>query len=574
MDKYYASFEGPAEHQNMFTYMSRDFLNQTPGAHLIPYHEGLKDLQKSSSSCNLCRVIYHTITPTLSKLEAFEQTSAYSSDVLSYKLALSGQKNEQGMQVVGYREEEFTIHALLGAIGFAVDQESKLSDVLKRRKIPSSPQSKDGLELMQRWTLECTTQHGHQHVSKLLPTRLLKYDEWTGKVTLCSNVPADTTYAALSHCWGSVQPLTLNTNTAQQLHDGILIEAFPRTFQDAFWVTQKLRIPYLWIDSLCIIQDSNDDWVRESARMCDVYGNAYLTIAATKSKNSSEGFLRPRSEPFYTDITFMGGDAPVNVSVFPMPNSHVGAPHRIIDLDEDPLSTRCWAFQERYLSPRTLHFAKAQMYFECESCFEAQAGYTEPVDHPRPFNVPKREGREQDEKQIRVDWNFMVARYTQRYITMDSDKLPALGGLAARVSFEFAQQGSTCEYLAGLWKENLFCDLFWLALDHEPKRQDPRSYSAPSWSWASVNHPVHYHYHDESENLAILRDAKVNLENDESPFGKVTGGWIHLSAIMIHPCTVDERNRMFFLEQDSHLCIKVQWDPPNCRAALLGTEVE
>lgn len=106
----------------MFTYMSRDFLNQTPGAHLVPYYKGLLELQESSSTCDLCRVIYHTITPTLSKLERFEQTCPYSSDVASYKLALCGQKNGQEVQVVAYREEEFTIHALLGAIGFAVDQ--------------------------------------------------------------------------------------------------------------------------------------------------------------------------------------------------------------------------------------------------------------------------------------------------------------------------------------------------------------------------------------------------------------------------------------------------------------------
>ncbi|WJG35583.1 uncharacterized protein FOBCDRAFT_203540 [Fusarium oxysporum Fo47] len=99
--------------------------------------------------------------------------------------------------------------------------------------------------------------------------------------------------------------------------------------------------------------------------------------------------MRPKSESFYTDITFLGGNTPVNVSVFPMPNSHVGAPHRIIDLDEDPLSKRCLAFQERYFSPRTLHFAQAQMYFGCESCFEAQEGHTEPVrwDPPK-YGLP------------------------------------------------------------------------------------------------------------------------------------------------------------------------------------------
>ena len=173
---------------------------------------------------------------------------------------------------------------LIEAIG------SPFVSIIYGRTIPKSPRSKDSLKSIQKWLSTCLTHHKHEVFYTAKPSRLLNYDWDRGIIYSCSSFPSDIKYAAPSHCWGSVQPLTLNTHTKHHLEEGLPLDAFPKTFQDAFRVIQQLAIPYIWIDSLCIVQDDHDDWVHESARMCDVYGNAHLTIAADRARNCSEGF--------------------------------------------------------------------------------------------------------------------------------------------------------------------------------------------------------------------------------------------------------------------------------------------
>jgi hypothetical protein len=69
----------------------------------------------------------------------------------------------------------------------------------------------------------------------------------------------------------------------------ISINDLSRTFQDAVRITRELGERYLWIDSLCIIQDDEDDWAREAALMAEVYRNSYCTLTGLSSKDSTEG---------------------------------------------------------------------------------------------------------------------------------------------------------------------------------------------------------------------------------------------------------------------------------------------
>lgn len=114
-------------------------------------------------------------------------------------------------------------------------------------------------------------------------------------------------YVALSHCWGPSQPFILTTASETAFRNGIPFQALPRTFQDAVTITRLLCLRYLWIDSLCILQDDKDDWERESANMADVYRNAYLTIAASNAASHAEGFLQPRA-PSSAVCGFDGSD--------------------------------------------------------------------------------------------------------------------------------------------------------------------------------------------------------------------------------------------------------------------------
>jgi hypothetical protein len=97
--------------------------------------------------------------------------------------------------------------------------------------------------------------------------------------------------AALSYCWGEEQPsATLNSNLSTYLLNGIDTSLLPQTIQDAVTVTRRLGIQYLWVDSLCIIQDSDDDKAHEIGRMSQIYSNAYVTISASSSAKCTTGF--------------------------------------------------------------------------------------------------------------------------------------------------------------------------------------------------------------------------------------------------------------------------------------------
>jgi heterokaryon incompatibility protein (HET) len=101
-------------------------------------------------------------------------------------------------------------------------------------------------------------------------------------------------YIALSYCWGSVSAYKTTVNTKNDHMSGINFDCLPRTIQDTIVLTRYLGLQYLWIDCLCIVQDDREDWERESYRMGSVYQNSYLTIAASRAKDCSEGFLGKR----------------------------------------------------------------------------------------------------------------------------------------------------------------------------------------------------------------------------------------------------------------------------------------
>jgi hypothetical protein len=87
----------------------------------------------------------------------------------------------------------------------------------------------------------------------------------------------------LSHCWGLVDFFKLTTKTLSLMLAGIGTDTLASTFQDAIRTARFLGVEYLWIDALCILQDSKEDWELESATMGKVYGNGLCNLAATVS---------------------------------------------------------------------------------------------------------------------------------------------------------------------------------------------------------------------------------------------------------------------------------------------------
>ena len=130
-------------------------------------------------------------------------------------------------------------------------------------------------------------------------------------------------------------------------------ETLPATFQDAILVTRGLGLDYIWIDSLCIVQDDSADWMQEAGTMKDIYTNSYLTIAALIAPNAHYGLFRnpkPVNPPGELQAANLKG-APFSIYTRRYNHSDF-SPHY------HPLMNRAWTFQELILSPRVLFFRK------------------------------------------------------------------------------------------------------------------------------------------------------------------------------------------------------------------------
>ena len=160
---------------------------------------------------------------------------------------------------------------------------------------------------LRQWISECDKTHGacRRNITDppRLPTRVLEIQAPL-RVRLFSpsvDSPIHAPYVSLSHCWGGMVPLRLTKETLNTFQNtGILWDALPLTFKHALMITWQLDIRYVWIDSLCIIQDDGDDWKREAANMAGIYSGSYLTLAATSAANSSVGFFE--SEPISYEV--------------------------------------------------------------------------------------------------------------------------------------------------------------------------------------------------------------------------------------------------------------------------------
>ena len=288
-------------------------------------------------------------------------------------------------------------------------------------------------------------------------------------------------YVCLSHCWGEATPLRTTTENLAANLASLPWSKIPRTYQEAITLTRCLGIEYLWVDSLCIIQDDNADWRRESAEMCNVYEHAYLTIAATAAENAKQGLFMHAQRARFS----MAGRTPEQ----PFRVMALGACRHPTDFPVDPslpfwpLLQRAWVFQERLLSPRVVHFCDEEVLWECREHALCECGFM--TDRT---TLGKREYskalNQEEPGRIQELWHEMVERYSLLSLSFGADKLPALAGLARQISRK--RPGS--RYLAGLWSDSVVADLLWLPTNATASR--PITWRAPSWSWASIDGPV------------------------------------------------------------------------------------
>ncbi|KAK6608312.1 hypothetical protein H4I95_03692 [Botrytis cinerea] len=169
-------------------------------------------------------------------------------------------------------------------------------------------------------------------------------------------------YFTLSHCWGGQIETVLTTSNLQSLQKEIKMTSLPANFRDAILITRALGFQFLWIDSLCIIQDSKYDWGIESKKMGETYRNSALTIGAAAAHKAADGMLHSGSQssrdikPKLKLSKDSGSDDVVEIA------SSIQRPENLTELFESgPLQSRAWALQERILSPRILCYTNDKL---------------------------------------------------------------------------------------------------------------------------------------------------------------------------------------------------------------------
>lgn len=405
--------------------------------------------------------------------------------------------------------------------------------------VPSRPVGPvDDVTIITRWLKYCATNHRkcRKTASELgdflrdevvtLPTRVVDVigtAENGHQPFLLETKGLKGRYLTLSHCWGSVKVTTTTCLTIDLFKERISTHALCQNFRDAILVTQRLGFQYIWIDSLCIIQDRYEDWDIESSQMARIYNLSTLTISAASASSAEEGFLWPRIsyEEISAKIPHRDRSGKLNSYYYlAEPVKDFGK-----EVEDGPLNTRGWTLQERILSRRNVFFGKDQFHWECQ-----EAQWSESTDLIKQEFIDTSSGisalrhivhlAPDASHSVYTLWYSLVQAYTKRALTNDADILPALSGIVS-VFYKRLQVQHSNRYVAGLWTGDLARGLLWKSFGRLPEHQ--QKVRQPSWSWVSHYGRIEFGREVNSVLAVVdIQDVDVDVKlSGKDQFGRV-----------------------------------------------------
>ncbi|KAF4337775.1 het-domain protein [Fusarium beomiforme] len=443
----------------------------------------------------------------------------------------------------------------------------------------SSTDSDAAWDMMRHWISECQQNHVDsglrmEEAAPWYPTRLLDLGDPNSTsvprlIETATSIPQGP-YLSLSHCWGTKYHICATKDNLKTLYVGI--SGLPKTFLHAIAATRNLGYRYLWIDSLCIVQDDEQDWAREAALMHKVYTNADCNLAATASQDSSGGLFFERHGLRGQCVAKIEGGGRIDSFV-----------DRILfwrEIHDAPLHNRAWVYQEWLMSKRTIHFARNQVFWECDHLCACEV-FPDGLPDCIRYNGKKRfagmigNATSMKKREMDVDgpetgttllplWLNLVMEYTKRKLTKSRDRLPALSGIAKWLQPHLDNP----QYLAGLWNNaNLTRQLTWSLCS--PKNPRPH-YRAPSWSWAAIDGHVLWTswFGVFTPGLDIIEASTTPSGSD--PTGSVSRGHLLVKGNMARVNIIEHETwpillREYETQETSNRATEMQntWDNPN-----------
>ncbi|KAI0179667.1 heterokaryon incompatibility protein-domain-containing protein [Hypoxylon sp. FL1284] len=453
---------------------------------------------------------------------------------------------------------------LAGEFYVIASNDDPTSAAITSRPIAIDPASKETFAKLRENLESCLRTEGihtscKDTVGSYVPSRLLKLEassQGPPKVQLCSP-DEPKRYAVLSYCWGGDQAHKTTSATLTANYVDIRWDSLPLSIQDAIKVTLNIDLEYIWVDSICIVQDDDKDKQREIASMPRIYNESVVTIVAARAKSARDGFLHPLDTSRYEGKIFKLG--------FKCEHSTSGHVYLVKETqynygESDPIDSRAWTLQESYLSKRIIRYSSKQCSMICQISpskpqivdgwtleqsydapdienilFPASELVVSPEDiakwkhyYKEEHGTDPLEPREDEQSDIYNNWRELVMNYSTRSLSVPADRILAISGLADRIA-----PAMKSRYVAGHWERHLPGDLLW-EIASATLAPRPTAYQGPSWSWTSVNGAVmSFDYMPEDAASLKVLDVEVVLCDSLAPFGAVKSGILRAQGKLV-----------------------------------------
>ncbi|EPE25881.1 hypothetical protein GLAREA_01793 [Glarea lozoyensis ATCC 20868] len=405
----------------------------------------------------------------------------------------------------------------------------------QNRRIGLLTASRSTLAIVRAWLSNCSSTHDRckRDDSAILsrPKRLIhlgEFEKLEPRLVEVGDIPPDVVYMTLSHRWSYKATTQLLRSNITQFYQNIPESSLPRCYLDAMKFMRRLGVSYVWIDSLCILQDSGKDWYSESAKIADIFAGSWCNIATVSSLDDTHTLHPDRSSE---DVRGCIIENPPT-SKFSVRAHDEGYRRWNSSITNSVLSKRGWVLQELLSAPRTLYFGKDEVMWQCKTQKSSES-------MPKEVDVTSRRYKSTFDDPAFSEislygprgWGEIVQDYSKRELTFPThDKLIAIGGIAKKY-------GNEEDYLAGLWKHDIIFQLTWRVLQKDTDAQSLEDFQAPSWTWASLNKEITYssriidkmHMHRPiakliSSNLTHVSDNKL---------GRLSQGTLDIQAPII-----------------------------------------
>ena len=437
-------------------------------------------------------------------------------------------------------------------------------------KSQTSTRSPTSRALAVSWLSQCRANEAgkHRECNKrdgdYLPTRLLdvKYAQETSRLRLVcpALTPApfdgDREWMTLSYCWGAwgakENPILKKSNLEERQRTGLKVADLPKTLQDAVeiaggldskwsmilhaqysFVLTRPEVNWLWIDCLCIVQDSASDWFREATSMSQIYQNAVLNVSADSGIDSRAGCFIERDQLDITPLEIHSPQLSQSWKLLPV------ATFLFDWMAKTPSFSRAWIHRERQLARRVLHFTDTELVWECCG-IEGTSFASEMLPGGAPFkrglfdfNHKYQIGRLQQglaegTEETYATWNDICEKLSEKNLTNPSDMPIVLSGLAKDFAHVLPPAD---EYVGGLWRSMLPQSLLWHTRGFNSHDLE---YIAPSWSWLSTDCAVTLASRSqtlEKHSVATIIHISTKLKYKDA-YGPLESGTLEVEGIL------------------------------------------